>query len=233
MQLLLYEQESIIKWLTIIVCLCLYKCLLKKLVWKRLLHQKNIPFRNCSETPQEAPFANRPPLTYHWCTIVKVTCAYSHFHLAPESIQILVMCWYLGPEFWNCGHDTGILCSCGDLNAVRSSIYGKPRPSNYDSQKKHDPGWTVQLYITFTLFFHWVKDATSREKLLIQPWAFDFRPRLETHETAHYVRMVTFTHMIFVDVFYIFLGYLQVSWPQNDNAKVMVRFKNLAQAGLW
>ena len=62
MQLLLYEQESIIKWLTIIVCLCLYKCLLKKLAWKGLLHQKNIPFRNCSETPQEAPFANRPPL---------------------------------------------------------------------------------------------------------------------------------------------------------------------------
>ena len=136
MQLLLYEQESIIKWLTIIVCLCLYKCLLKKLVWKRLLHQKNIPFRNCSKTPQEAPFANRPPLTYHWCTIVKVTCAYSHFHLAPESIQILVMCWYLGPKFWDCSLDTGILCSCGDLNAVRSSIYGKPRPSNYDSQMK-------------------------------------------------------------------------------------------------
>ena len=73
---------------------------------------------------------------YHWCTIVKVTCAYSHFYLASESIQILVLCWYLGPKFWECGQDAGILCSCGDLNAVISSTYGKPRPSNYNSQMK-------------------------------------------------------------------------------------------------
>ena len=38
--------------------MCLYKCLLKKLV----------SFQNCSKTPQEASIANNPPLTYQWCT---------------------------------------------------------------------------------------------------------------------------------------------------------------------
>ena len=40
------------------------KACLKKSYYMR----KNVPFQNCSKTPQEASIANNPPLTYQWCT---------------------------------------------------------------------------------------------------------------------------------------------------------------------
>ena len=68
------------------------------------------------------------------------------------------------------------------------------------------------MNIKFTLLFHRIKDATCREKLLIQPWAFDLGPRLETHERE--LRIMNerlYVPIMFVDVFHTFLGYLQVS----------------------
>ena len=43
------------------------KACLKKSYYVR----KNVPFPNCSKTPQEASIANNPPLTYQWCIIVR------------------------------------------------------------------------------------------------------------------------------------------------------------------
>ena len=103
---------------------------------KKLLRQKKMfHSRIAAKHHRKLPL---PAIHLSLTNGVQVTCAYSHFHLASESIQILVVCWYLGPKFWDCGQDTGFSFSCGDLNAVRSSIYGKPRPSNYVSQMKKE-----------------------------------------------------------------------------------------------
>ena len=102
--------------------MCFYKCRLKKLVWKKVTTwEKMFHSRIAAKHHRKLPL---PTIHLSLTNDVQVTCAYSHFHLVSESIQILVVCWYLGPKFWDCGQDTG--------------IYGKPRPSNYDSQMKKE-----------------------------------------------------------------------------------------------